>query len=179
VVLQEHVRKAIDDFWNGHLRGSNFMALHIRGPGRLHGGVPLFNEMLGVTHPPYSLYFDLVDPQITDDSTILVCTDAGCVQQEVIKRYGRGRVICTTNRFTHDGETHLSTEYGGRTDVGVDALKDAYLMARATHFVHGNSNASNWVRCLAPDLDSVDIYQGCYDELLRQSAANGLEAPSS
>jgi hypothetical protein len=56
-------------------------------------------------------------------------------------------------------------------EVGVDALKDAYLMARAGQFVHGNSNLSNWVRCLAPDLDAVDIYQECYDELVRQSAA--------
>jgi len=128
--------------------------------------------MLGVPHPPYSLYFDLVDERITGDSIILVCTDAGGVQQEVIKRYGRRRVICTTNRLTQEGETHLSKEYGGRAEVGVDALRDAYLMARARQFVHGNSNASNWVRCLAPYLDAVDIYQGCYDELARQSVAN-------
>jgi hypothetical protein len=172
VVLQEHVRRTIDDFWDSHLRGSDFIALHIRGPRRLHGGVPLFNEMLGVPHPPYSLYFNLVDERINDDSSILVCTDAGCVQQEVIKRYGRRRVICTTNRLAQEGETHLTKEYGGRAEVGVDALKDAYLMARATYFVHGNSNASNWVRCLAPHLDSVDIYQRCYDELVRQSKAH-------
>jgi hypothetical protein len=175
VVLKEYVRRAIDDFWDRHLKGRDFLALHIRGPGRLHGGVPLFNEMLGVPHPPYSLYFDLVDQRISGDSAILVCTDAGCVQQEVIKRYGRQRVICTTNQLAHGGETHLSDEYGGRAEVGVDALKDAYLMARAGKFVHGNSNASNWVRCLDPDLDSVDIYQSCYDELARRAGVDRHE----
>jgi hypothetical protein len=170
IVLQDHVQQAIDDFWDGHLAGRDVLALHIRGPGRLHGGVPLFNEMLGASHPPYEFYFQLVDNLITDDSVILLGTDAGCVQEEVVQRYGRRRVICPTNRLVYRGETHLSKELGGRADVGVDALRDAYLMARARHFVHGNSNLANWVYCLAPQLEAVDIYQGCYDALVRQDA---------
>ena len=137
------------------------IGLHLRGPGRLHGGAAWLYDQLCMGKPPYEAYFRIVDRQLGADSKVLLCTDAGCVADRVLRRYGRNRVIQASQHLPDEGEPHLAKRFDPH-GLAVDALCDAWLLASCSFLVHGNSNLSNFVLCLNPDLAHADIFAGVY-----------------
>lgn len=140
------------------------IGLHIRGPLRLHGGSAWLSDQLGKGRPPYEEYFQYVDRELGERDLIVLCTDAGCVADTVRKRYG-GRVIVPSQHLPDDGEPHQKNKTADKHDLGVDVLSDAYILAKSDVFIHGNSNVSNYVLCLSPDMKHHDIYGHLYPEV--------------
>lgn len=139
------------------------IGLHLRGPLRLHGGAAYLSDQLGRGRPPYAAYFAHVDRYLDTwpgSTAILLCTDAGCVVREVQSRYGE-RVIVPSQCLPERGEPHKGDAHG-RHELGVDAISDAWLLGGADVLIHGNSNLSNFVLCLSPEMPHADVYQNVY-----------------
>lgn len=140
---------------------SHAVGLHLRGPGRLHGGAGYLADKLGRGRPPYAAYYDAVDRQLASGAShVLLCTDAGCVVDRVRNRYG-SRVIVSSTITPDTGEPHVSKAADPET-LGWEALKDVCGLCRCRWLVHGNSNMSNFVLCVAPNLGHQDIYAEVY-----------------
>lgn len=156
--------KSVQDQHRKMLSGyDTVLGVHLRGPLRLHGGAAYLSDQLGYGRPPYRAYFNKIDLRLKDaegSAAILLCTDAGCVVDKVRKRYG-DRVIAPSQCLPKSGEPHKSDTFDPYT-LGVDALKDAWLLSMADALVHGNSNMSNFVLCLNPKMPSHDVYKDVY-----------------
>jgi len=137
------------------------IGLHIRGPLRFHGGSIWLSDQLGKGHPPYEEYFRYVDEELGERDLIVLCTDAGCVVEKVIERYG-DQVFVPSRFLPQTGEPHKTVKNASRHELGMDILSDAYILARSNVLIHGNSNVSNFVLCLSPDMRHHDIYAHLY-----------------
>lgn len=169
-LIQKHVQpvdRVLDVMrpWEEEMRQyPTVVGLHIRGPQRLHGGAIYFSDLLGKGHPPYKGYLEKLQGVATEGAAVLLCTDAGCVVEAV-------RELCplpliVPSRHTPDkGEPHVHSKRNEKVQIGVDALKDAFLLARCDALVHGNSNLSNFVQCVNPDLPTRDVYEDLYDRV--------------
>jgi len=163
IVLRSVVRDHIAAFIRRHLEGRHIVGLHLRGPLRFHGGSIYFSDQLGVGHPSYPAYFNRVEKHLQSDSVILLATDSGEVANRVRDRYG-SRVVVSSNITPAKGEPHLAKRFNP-IDLGIDILSDAWLLSLADVFVHGNSNVTNFVLCLSPELPHEDIYGHLYGTL--------------
>jgi len=143
---------------NSDLVSGHTIGVHIRGPGRIHGGVPYLNKLLNVGNPPYHLYMSKIDKYLHKhpDANILLGTDAQVVVNRMSDRYGK-RIQTTPAIRLHDGEPHANAA-GDPYEMGKEALVDSILLSRCNHFVHGNSNLANYILCLNPTMISDDIY---------------------
>lgn len=160
VKLRPEIRDRIEAVYQEHLAGRHVIGLHVRGPGRHHDGTLLLNWYCQYDQsPPYDAYAALVEKHLRSDSVILLGTDAGCVQDHFRARWG-DQVFCTAPQTAHLGEAHEQADHGGDDpyQLGLHALRDAYLLARADVFVHGHSNMSNYIICMAPDTPGEDVY---------------------
>lgn len=154
------------------------IGLHLRGPGRLHGGAAEMREMAqpggGV---PYALYFDAVDAALADHPEALVfgCSDSAEVIEEIAARYGERALFypATRSRFGEMQDNHPENE--GQEfapyKLGLDVIVEAHLLARSTHFVHGNSNVANYVLCRAPEMPSTYVYEAFEPALIARAQA--------
>lgn len=90
-------------------------------------------------------------------------TDARDVQQTLRKRYG-DVVIWSSDYHMDAGETHEANkgEYS-KHRLGVEALVDAWLLAKSDVFIHGCSNMNNFILCVNPTMPHKDVYEGCYE----------------
>jgi len=164
VVLRPEIQETIDTLHRVHMAGRHVIGLHVRGPGRYHDGTLLLNWRCKYDSlPPYAEYTRLVAKHMRDDSVVLLGTDAGCVQEHFRARWG-DRLLCLAPQVPL-GEAHEQSGHGGKDPycLGVQALIDAYLLARADVFVHGHSNMSNYIICMAPNTRSEDIYGSARD----------------
>jgi len=160
VKLKPAISDHIDDVYARHLSGKHVIGAHIRGPGRYHDGTLLLNWYCEYNAPPpYEEYAKRIEKHLRPDSVVLLCTDAGCVQEHFKARWG-DQVFCTVAQPGYTGEPHERAEQLGADpyQLGVQALTDAYLLARADVFVYGCSNMTNYVICMAPETPAEDIY---------------------
>ena len=133
------------------------LGLHIRGPGRIDGGVPILLERAGWTNPPFDAYFDLIDRFL--DNRIFLCTDAQIVRDIVKSKYG-DRVFWHDSILPEDGEGHRSKS--ANSQMGDDTIIDTWLLASCGYVIHGNSNLTNFVSGLNPGLPMYDIFRRYY-----------------
>lgn len=161
--LQEVVRTQIDAFAAEHFHGA-IVGLHIRGPGRVDGGVPGMRRALDPSQRvPVECFFDAVDQAVADRprARIFACSDSLAVLRAVIDRYGP-RVVTWPAVRSEFGEMHAGHPANGgaafpRFRLGLDVVAEAWLLARTGWFVHGNSNVANFVLCLRPDLSHTYV----------------------
>lgn len=159
-----YVRAMADDF-QANVLNRPFVGLHLRGPGRLHGGADVMRELLQPGEPiPYRHYFKAVKRALRRNPRALIfaCSDSQDVIDKVKKKFGRRVVTYPSTRSSY-GEMHENhPENGDATyspfKLGLDVLVEAMILSRAAHFVHGNSNVSNYVLCAAPDMPSTFVY---------------------
>lgn len=159
-------------------QGPHIVGLHMRGPGRIDGGMPQLCEMMKTQWPPYDEHFSLLESRLRKDSRIFLATDDSDVRVRVLDRYG-DRVITNTEVWlTAGGEPHHVAEYmkgpaSGRLrfQTGLDVLKDAYSLAACDEMVYGLSNVDNFVSIANPKMPIFSIF----DELYAKMAACDIE----
>jgi len=158
------VRRHVDKFARKHFR-SEMIGLHIRGPGRTDGGAQGMRANHTLTFGvPLDMYFDAVDSllQRQPSLAIFACSDSSVVIDHVVKRYGSKVIVYDATRSKF-GEMHASHPQNhqqsfDRHKLGMDVLVEAYLLARCTYFIHGNSNVANFVLCRSPQLRNHYVY---------------------
>lgn len=168
IVLQPWLRQTIQSLYDQHFSSHRVLGVHLRGPGKDnvgHGGVDRLNHLLGAGSPPFAKYFEIIDAKLDAYDYIFLGTDAGIVQKAVRERYG-DRVLTVASDQYDLGEAHAKNCRAAGisfNQLGMEAIIDAYLLARCDFLVHGNSHLSNYVMCLAPNLDTKNVYEGLYD----------------
>lgn len=156
--LKPDVQALIDRFQAEHFR-PQMVGLHIRGPGRIDGGVPQLRRRFSASNEvPVEVFFRQVDEalRLLPEAGIFACSDSSVVISQVQARYG-SRVICWPALRSAFGEMHARhPENKGLTfppyQLGLDVLCEAMLLSRSDIFVHGNSNVANFVLCQSQHL---------------------------
>lgn len=168
ISLQPWLRKQIQDLYDQHFKSHRVLGVHLRGPGKDnvgHGGVDRLNQLLGVGSPPFAKYFEIIDAKLEEYDYIFLGTDAGIVQKAMRERYGDKMLTVASDQYEL-GEAHAKNRQAASISfntLGMEAIIDAYLLARCDFLVHGNSHLSNYVMCLAPNLETKNVYAGLYD----------------
>jgi len=159
--IQEIINRCKEDFSIQQTIG-----LHIRGPGRLHGGMKEILKKLRVKNSvPFHIYFEHVDKYLNNcsDVKIFLCSDSQMVIREFINKYG-DRIITYDSSRRDYGEMHELGPENNELEfsyykLGEDVLVETYLLAETEFLIHGNSNVSNFVLCLNPDLEHKYVFE--------------------
>lgn len=142
------------------------VGLHIRGPGRTHGGtLGLRRRHAAEGGVPLDLYFGHADAALAErpGARIFACSDSARVIAAVRDRYGKRAVFYDASRSAF-GEMHDAAHPANAGldfspyKLGLDVLVEAHLLAETDVFVHGNSNVANFVLCKNPKLRHVYVY---------------------
>jgi hypothetical protein len=143
------------------------LGLHIRGPLRIHGGVGGMKARLGLEQHavPYHLYFEKVDDLLDRNSFsgLFVFSDSSDVISRVRNRYGNRVISRQGSLLTPVGEPHLKRDWQDIESVGMDIIIEAGLMAKVKFLIHGNSNITNCVQVMNPELEHFDIFSRFYE----------------
>lgn len=146
------------------------LAVHCRGAGRLHGGTGYMLWKLGITGPPYDLYFRAIDSCISRAKRpLFVFSDSEDVLTNMRNRYGDLVRTRSESTLTAEGEPHKDKTLRNQADLARDIITEAYMMSHAAGLVHGNSNVSNFARYLNPTLSAYDVLGDFY--------TNAVEVP--
>lgn len=166
IAIKPNIAKIIQKFMGSHFKAYT-VGLHIRGPGRNHGGVPEIRKQYPCKNGvPFEQYFKYVDLQldIYPEAQIFACSDSAFVLQEIMERYGK-KVISYPSTRSLFGEMHILNHPANKGrkfspyKLGEDVLVEAYLLSNVSYFVHGNSNVVNYVLCNNPILDHRYVYE--------------------
>ena len=166
IVLKEEIQNQIEDFSQKHLLGHAVIGLHVRGAGRTDGGVPAMRKLHGVTDgnaAPMAPFFDAVDRILQGNpaAKIFACSDSELVIRKILSRFG-DRVVLWPSHRSEFGEMHANHPANSGLNfspyaLGLDVIAEAYLLSKSQWFVHGNSNVSNYVLCINPELSNQYI----------------------
>ncbi len=159
--VQQEVDSFKQNFFHKYIIG-----LHIRGAGRIHGGVTELRKKYKCENGiPFSLYFESVRKIIQNQSNskIFACSDSEMVIRRIQQEFG-SRVITYSSTRSEFGEMHANhIENEGEKfpnfKLGLDVIVEAYLLSYADYFVHGNSNVVNFVLCKSPNLQNNYVYE--------------------
>jgi hypothetical protein len=158
---KEEIRREIERYRKEHFR-TYIIGLHLRGPGRLDGGVRQLRRRHQLKHGvPFQLYFRCLD-QVVDlhpEARVFVCSDSRMVIDECRGKYGE-KVLTYDATRSAEGEMHQQKGRYSGCKLGRDVILEAYLLSETDYFVHGNSNVSNFVLCLNPHLPAKYVYDG-------------------
>ena len=109
IILNSKVNEVVTTFFDRHLT-KPYIGLHIRGPGRLDGGVKTLRAAYGSSNKvPYETYFKQVELALkeTPDSLIFACSDSSRVIQTIIDRFGNKVKVYQSTRSDF-GEMHAA-----------------------------------------------------------------------
>lgn len=156
--LKPEVAAGIESFKNQHFSGP-VIGLHIRGPGRIDGGVPALRRRFKSAYSvPVEVFFHQTDEalRLLPQARIFACSDSSEVINAVKERYG-SRVITWPALRSEFGEMHANHkanegQFFSPYQLGLDVLSEAWLLSQTDIFVHGNSNVANFVICKSPQL---------------------------
>lgn len=166
IVVKPHIKKIVNTFIREYFNGY-IIGLHIRGPGRIDGGVPgMRGRYPNKNGVPFGQYFKFVDQQLSEhhDARIFICSDSDFVIREIAKNYNSKLIAYNSTRSAF-GEMHVTGHPAnqGATfpayKLGEDVLVEAYLLCATNFFVHGNSNVVNFVLCENPSLPHKYVYE--------------------
>lgn len=171
---------AADAFVARHLAGRPVVGVHVRDAEHQ-------DEIAGwhqLAWAPPRLHMRAIDPWLDahPDGLVLTATDTERLLDVFGRRYGARCVTWPARRASPGRAPH--EEFGG-PQVGEEILIEALLLARTELLVHGISNVSTMVLCLAPDLPHVDVYQrwgpqlGRVLRLQRARAVSAAAAPTT
>ncbi len=163
VRVKPDIQQQVEAFRAAHWR-DKMIGLHIRGPGRLHGGAGELRAALGAEGAvPFQPFFDQADRilSLMPDAGVFVCSDSQPVIDVVRDRYG-DKVVDYPAIRSEFGEMHAGhPENQGQSfppkRLGLDMIIEALLLARCDVFVHGNSNVANFVLSYDPYLMHVYV----------------------
>lgn len=162
--LRADVVEIIDAFARQHFQ-EPVIGLHIRGAGRLDGGVAERNQTLDlIGGVPLPAYFRAVEQALErrPDARIFACSDSSFVIDSIVERFGERVFIYDATRSPfgelHAGHPRNAGLQFDRYRLGLDVLVEAYLLSRTDFLVHGNSNVVNFILCQNPELATHYIY---------------------
>ena len=165
--LRPGITKRIEEFYAKHFRGNKVVGLHLRGLGRdASPAGALRRATVAKGEIDYVKFVVPVDKYLDQNPGALVfaCSDSQDVIDHLQHRYG-SKLIATPSVRSEFGELHSRPNCEAnrgfkfsRHRLGLDALLDAYLLARTDFLVHGSSNLTNYVLCLDPLLPSFYVY---------------------
>lgn len=154
--VSELIQNFADENFDGYVIG-----LHIRGRGRLDGGVKhLKNSYELVDGVPYGLYFNKLDELTKNvgECKIFLCSDSQVVVDYCKNAYGE-RIITYDATRSDKGEMHRSRKYKDQKyKLGEDVIVEAYLLSMCNYLIHGSSNVTNYVLCKNHKLENYYIY---------------------
>lgn len=170
-IIERHIRlkpdiKAVIDAYSAEIFTRFTVGLHVRGPGRVDGGVPeLRRRFRADGGVPLEAFIAPVERLLADrpDAQVLVCSDSEAVAEDLKNHFSDRAVFYPATR-SQFGEMHMS---GHPKNVGLefepyklgeDVLVEAHLLAMTDLLVHGNSNVVNFVLCANPDLANEYVY---------------------
>lgn len=156
--LKPEVAAKVDQFQAERFR-PHMIGLHIRGAGRIDGGVPELRRRFGKGNQiPVEIFFQQVDEalRLLPEAGIFACSDSSVVIDAVSNRYGNRVVVWPAHRSVF-GEMHANhVKNKGMIfppfQLGLDVICEAMLLSHTNVFIHGNSNVANFVICKSPHL---------------------------
>ena len=161
-ILRRYVAEIIEQFKRRHFDGY-VIGLHIRGLGRNHGGADKLRavgQQGGKLEIDFDRFFKYVDQRLAvqPNAKIFICSDSQDVVDRVHDSYP-DRVISYGSSRSAFGEMHTRRAQNADSNfspykLGLDVIVEAYLLSATDYFIHGNSNLSNYVLCLAPELEA-------------------------
>ena len=130
------VRDRVDDFYNKHLAGGPFVAVHVRGSDK-HGEFPDLDEV-------NLQYFSHIDKFVPDSKWhIFLLTDSQPVADTFTKKYGNRLVLTDSLRSADNIGIHYNSAHSNKSQLGYEVMIDTYLAAKADRFIgNGASNVS-------------------------------------
>jgi len=165
--LKQHVAEIIGQFKRRHF-GGYVIGLHIRGLGRNHGGADKLRAMgqhAGKLEIDYDQFFKYVDQRLAShpNAKIFFFSASQDVVDRVHDSYPDRAISYGVSRSDF-GEMHAKRAENADLNfspykLGLDVIVEAYLLSATDYFVHGNSNVSNYVLCLDPELESEYVYR--------------------
>jgi len=159
--IRKEILAIAQDFCRLHFK-SYTIGLHLRGPGRYHGGSSWIRKHFTLRrNVPFDLYFEYVYQELEQhsDAVIFLATDADIVKQECIREFG-DRVVTINHDLSPEGNDHLKNQGGPRAaKAGEECLIDAIALSYTNYFVHATSNVSNFVCCYNRDLRDINVYE--------------------
>jgi hypothetical protein len=166
VRIRADIVQEIDAFRLKHF-SDPMIGLHVRGPGRNHGGTPMLRRPYRKRHGvPLDRYYAFVDRCLRQrpDARIFACSDSSVVIDDIRSRFG-SRVVTYPAQRSREGEMHVAATSDASTPwspyrLGRDILVEAELMAACDIFVHGCSNVANYVLCRSPSVPHIYAYRG-------------------
>ena len=155
-----HIEALVAAFAEAHFEQPT-IGLHVRGPGRNHGGVPEMRSRLG--HPDRVPLAAFVEPALEamrqlGSSRLFLASDSAMVIREIRQSFGDEVVVTYSAIRSEFGEMHQRGQPQNRGlqfdthKLGEDVLVEAYLLSQTDYLVHGNSNVANFVICANPEL---------------------------
>jgi len=149
LILQPHIQRLIDDFYNSNLKGRKILGVHKRGTD------------ISIHHEPAPLefFFESVDKVIKEYDQIFLSTDEKRVVDAFKERYQNVLNVSYETLSNYSNLPNFKTNEGKSEgyQVGVDAILDAYLLAKSDFLIKGNSNLSNFSLLLNPELKFIYI----------------------
>jgi len=149
LILKPEIQNLIDDFSMKHFTGKKILGIHKRGTD------------IGMHHQPASLdsFFELVDQKIGSYDSIFLSTDEKYVVDRFKDRYPNVLNVSYDTLSSQSNLPNFKTTEGKLQgyQVGVDAILDAFLLAKTDFLIKGNSNLSNFSLLANPELEFVFI----------------------
>ena len=130
-----HIGREVDNFWNKHMAGQRWLAVHIRGSDK----IVEVSDLADVNES----YFPLIDERILQfpDVRIFLLTDSVDITRRMQVRYGDKVIFTASFRSEDDVGVHYSNRPGDV--IGRQVLVDSLLGSRCDYFIgNGSSNVS-------------------------------------
>lgn len=135
--LQDEARALIDAFYDEHMRGSPFLAVHIRSSDKA-----VEVEHLNELNDRYPMEIEKV-LQANPGIKIFLMTDCVEILEEYKKRYGSLLIHTDCRRVHGNGLGVHFQEYPDNKRKGFEIILDTWLAARCDYFIgNGYSNVS-------------------------------------
>lgn len=138
--LRKDIQDAIDDFYNRNMKGSSFLAVHIRSSDKLTE-VKHLHEL----NERYPAEIDKI-LEANPGIRIFLMTDCTDVLEEYRKRYGDLLVYTDCRRVPKDGPGVHFQKYQDNRVKGFEIIRDSWLAAKCDFFIgNAHSNVSRGV----------------------------------
>lgn len=135
--LQEEVRAFIDAFYEENMKGTPFLAVHIRGSDKIVEVQHL--------HELNELYPREIEKVLQENPGIRIFLMTDCIEilEEYKKRYGNLLIYTDCRRVPKNGQGAHFQEYPDNKLKGFEIIRDTWLAAKCDFFIgNGYSNVS-------------------------------------
>lgn len=167
IKFKPHIHQKVNRFLNSIANGDKYkIGLHIRGSGRLDGGVKNMKNnyklLNGVPIYDYEKQLQLIMSN-NCNNVIVIFTDSNKIIEYFKNKYKNIYAYDSDRSDDFKGEIHIrNNDNDKKNKILEDIVVEVMLMSKMNYLIHGNSNITNFVQCLNSNLDHYDIYTNQY-----------------